>query len=341
MRLFFIFVLTFVVTSTPCLSKASDYNNSRTKIIDFLNDAVSSNLILSGQNAGHMDGIDEIRPLEDVWLATGTWPAVIGADIGYGDIGRASPYVIDKIISYGRKGGIVTLSMHPGNPFTGGDAWDVKRKSLKSLLVPGTEANTRWITVLDNISEVLEKFHRAGIVVLWRPFHEMNGNWFWWGFNPSRGVEAEEFIKLWSHMHEYLTRVKGLDNLLWVYSPNCRMYDDIPVLPVNTYYPGDHFVDIVGLDCYTDDIRMIGNFGSYNDLLIHDKPLALTEFGPQKRRNGSFDNRSMIALHYLYPRFSYFLYWHSYRRSNMAIADQVFAREMMTDKSILNRANIP
>ena len=70
---------------------------------------------------------------------------------------------------------------------------------------------------LDQLAAGLEELKEAGVVVIWRPFHEMNGDWFWWGAKP-----PAEFVKVWRHMFDYFTNTKQLDNLLWAYGPNHR-----------------------------------------------------------------------------------------------------------------------
>ena len=93
---------------------------------------------------------------------------------------------------------------------------------------------------LDTLAAGLKQLQDAGVVVLWRPFHEMNGDWFWWG-----GKNPEAFINVWRHMFDYFTKTRGLNNLLWVYGPNHGK-------KTAAYYAGDGYTDVVGLDAYTD-----------------------------------------------------------------------------------------
>lgn len=111
---------------------------------------------------------------------------------------------------------------------------------LETLLTPGHETHVRWMHELDILAAGLAELQDAGVAVLWRPFHEVNGDWFWWG-----GKKPETFIRVWRHMFEYFTKTKGLNNLLWVYGPNHGKH-------TAEYYDGDAYVDIVGLDAYTD-----------------------------------------------------------------------------------------
>ena len=133
-----------------------------------------------------------------------------------------------------------TLSAHIRNPFTGGKVDDVTGASrLRELLSTDTAAGRTYRGYLDEIAVQLQRFEDAGALILWRPLHEANGGWFWWGAGSDTN-----FIALWRDMHDYFTKVKGLTNLLWVYAPNARFarYD--------TMYPGDDVVDMVGLDYY-------------------------------------------------------------------------------------------
>ena len=80
-----------------------------------------------------------------------------------------------------------------------------------------TRHMVRWMHELDILAAGLGELQDAGVVVLWRPFHEVNGDWFWWG-----GKKPETFIRVWRHMFDYFTKTKKLNNLLWVYGPEPR-----------------------------------------------------------------------------------------------------------------------
>src|SRR5690606_9161779 len=93
------------------------------------------------------------------------------------------------------------------------DPWD--RRNVRDLITPGKPGYSNWIRMLDDLAVHLQTLENRGVVVLFRPLHELNGTWFWWG-----GQNPDDFRAFWRHMFDYFTRVKGLDNLLWVYSPN-------------------------------------------------------------------------------------------------------------------------
>jgi hypothetical protein len=188
---------------------------------------------------------------------------------------------------------------------------------------------------LDKIAAGLAELRDAGVVVLWRPFHEMTFNrTFWWDIGAHPG-NPEPFKDMWRHMFDYFTYEKGLNNLLWVYSAGNNESEN-PVL--ETLYPGDEYVDIVGIDIYNDTVYIGGS--AYQKLLGLDKPFALTEFGPGVR-DGSFDNVRLInTIKQRYPQTSYFLLWHSWTDNEIAIVDNQNAIALLNDPWVITRDEV-
>ena len=119
---------------------------------------------------------------------------------------------------------------------------------------------------MDVIAEELRKFQEADVPVLWRPFHEAYGDWFWWG---AKGPVVAS--KLYCMMFEYYTNVLHLDNLLWVW--NC---------PIREAYPGDAYVDIVSVDIYLEKYEKTDYYKEYKNLVNQtssNKVAALAEIG--------------------------------------------------------------
>ena len=105
--------------------------------------------------------------------------------------------------------------------------------------------------------------------------------------------------------------------------------------PADYYYPGDAYVDVVGLDWYDDELEDLDANGSYSQLAALGKPIGLTEFGPLKRRDGSIDNRKLAGvLAEKYPKIGFFLYWHSWPGAEVAIIDNKGSRALMTDPHV-------
>lgn len=113
-------------------------------------------------------------------------------------------------------------------------------KISKAFDASGAVTNTTWEGYVYNrgIETVIERLSllkEAGIPVLWRPFHEAAGQWFWWG------EDAATFKKLWVDMFKRF-KAAGLDNLIWVWTSQ--------VSDLKTWYPGDEYVDVIGVDIY-------------------------------------------------------------------------------------------
>lgn len=166
-------------------------------------------------------------------------------------------------------GGIVTLSFHWFSPIGGRDKsfyaehtnFDASR-----ILIDGTEERTAFYHDMDSIATELKKFYEEDIPVLWRPFHESDGKWFWWG---AKGPEvAKELYKL---MFDYYTQVYHLDNLLWIW--NCRLTEG---------YPGDEYVDVISVDIYLEKFEKTDYSEDYRKLIAattKKKVAALAEVG--------------------------------------------------------------
>jgi mannan endo-1,4-beta-mannosidase len=180
---------------------------------------------------------------------------------------------------------LVTISAHVPNPANarGGGLRD-KGVHLSDLLDARSVTHERWKRELDTLAAGLKELEDADVVVLWRPFHEMNGGWFWWG-----AQEPDAFIAVWRNMFDYFTKAKQLNNLLWVYSPNHGER-------TAAYYPGDKYADLVGLDAYTDFIDP-EHIKGYTEVAKLSKPFGFTEYGPHGAHNspGDYDYLKFLA----------------------------------------------
>ena len=335
-------VLAFCLTANANDHQKSTSNVSGTRdaVLHFL-DALAKDPdspVLSGQNCGHGNGPQEgYRTLIEQLVENGSPRiALLGVDYGLDndfDANRAN----SPLITHWGKGGFVTVSWHAGNPWTDGTSWDIKDAKLTELLVPGSKAYKRWRTDLDQVAKALQHLRDAGVVVLWRPLHEMNGNWFWWGMS-AHPEDPAPFKQLWRQMHEVFTEEYGLDNLIWVYSVFPEK-DPSWTRPVHTYFPGEDVVDLVGIDLYSDTIHI----PDYPSLQKMGKPIALTEFGPGKalEGGGSYDNRNTInTLSARYPGIVYWLQWHDWQSEGKWVRKSIrynqHAAELLADPRVLN-----
>jgi mannan endo-1,4-beta-mannosidase len=167
--------------------------------------------------------------------------------------------------SYGDRGDYSTLWTYDDRP--GPDTWD-------ELTTPGTALQAQWAAQADRIAGYLKQFRDADIPVLWRPYHEMNGVWFWWcNHKGERG-----FKRLWIMMHDYFANHHRLDNLIWVWNANApRDRPGDEAYDYHDFYPGGEYVDILAADVYRNDYRQ----SHHDDLaeLGQGRPIALGEVG--------------------------------------------------------------
>jgi mannan endo-1,4-beta-mannosidase len=284
--------------------------------------------VVSGQFSNFGKGAS-LRLMTNVYEKTGHWPAIIGvdyADLGRGGLETARPN--QTAIEYWKQGGLVTVSAHLYDPAnTNGGGLRDKGVDLSSLLAAEGDAHTRWMGELDRLAGGLQELRAAGVVVLWRPFHEMNGGWFWWG-----GKDPQTFINVWRQMFDYFTNVKGLDNLLWVYSPNHGSN-------TASYYAGGRYVDLVGLDAYTDFIDP-DHIKGYPEVAALPKPFGFTEFGPHGPQNppGDYDyTRFLAGVERDFPKTCFFMSWNG----RWSLASNQKTKELLDDPVIVNRENLP
>lgn len=168
-----------------------------------------------------------------------------------------------------KTGGILTFTFHWFSPLGGRDKSFYTEHTdfdAAKILQEGTPERTAFYHDMDVIAAILQHFQEENIPILWRPFHESYGTWFWWG---AKGPEvARDLYRL---MFDYYTKEKNLHNLLWVW--NC----DIPEA-----YPGDEYVDVVSMDVYLPEYRATDYADVYEKLVSatsREKVAALAELG--------------------------------------------------------------
>ncbi|MBQ2405755.1 MAG: beta-mannosidase [Lachnospiraceae bacterium] len=177
---------------------------------------------------------------------------------------------IETALDWARKtNGIVTLTFHWFSPLGGYDKSFYSKNTdfdAEKVLIENTHERAAFYHDMDVIAHELRKFQKEDIPVLWRPFHEAEGDWFWWG---AKGPVIAS--KLYCMMYEYYTNILHLDNLIWVW--NC---------PVKEAYPGDEYVDIVSVDIYLTGYEKTDYHIQYEQLIKETSPnktAALAEVG--------------------------------------------------------------
>lgn len=193
----------------------------------------------------------------DVKDITGTHPAMIGLD--FESITRQddkelrtrqTQQLVDEVKKTYRRGGIITFSWHMRNPANDGSFYWEKNpvKAISDILPDGSlhETYKRYLKTVAEISSQFVNDNGELIPIIFRPFHEFDGEWFWWG----KGYcTKEEYISLWQFTINYLKDDSGVHNFLYAFSPDCRFTTTDEYLD---YYPGDGYVDILGMDDYWD-----------------------------------------------------------------------------------------
>ncbi|HUI64513.1 MAG TPA: glycosyl hydrolase [Bacteroidota bacterium] len=240
---------------------------------------ISGTRTLAGQHCVPLVGSTR---LEGVQKQTKHYPAVFGQDFGFSEPGtwdgiNYRQRIVDEAILRNSEGFIITIMWHAVRPvdeepvdFQQSIQGKLSEDEWHDLVTPGTSLNDRWKTEVDVIAFFLKQLRNANVPVLWRPYHEMNGEWFWWG--KKEGDNG--YKKLYRMLYDRLVRYHGLNNLLWVFDAN-ELRENVD--PYATYYPGDDVVDILATDVYRNGFAQ----RDYDELLAlaGGKPIALGEVG--------------------------------------------------------------
>jgi mannan endo-1,4-beta-mannosidase len=268
-------------------------------------DAISGHYTLTGQHnfPNHLS-----RWSDRIYDLTGKFPAIFGSDFGFagGDdkdsvLGR--PGMIEEAKRQYRNGAVIALCWHEvrptdDEPVTFRDSVQGRLTDFEwnELLTPGTDLRKRWEEQVDVVAGYLKQLQDAGVPVLFRPYHEMNGNWFWWGGRPGEKGSAA----LYRQLFDRFVHVHHLNNLIWVWN------SDRPsgsAGKIADFYPGAQYVDVVTIDIYGEFLQ------SYYDTMLSiagDKPVALGEVG-------AMPSLEVIAKQ---PRWAYFMVWSEMEAAN-------------------------
>jgi mannan endo-1,4-beta-mannosidase len=255
--------------------------NASKEAVELLNYfySIKGKVIVAGQHnvLGKMSEVDG-----KIYQLTGFYPAKWGSDFGFADSTHDidniayRKFLVPEIIKQHERGAIITLTYHQANPligepcqFKGGIISKLTDEQWKELTTIGTPLYEKWRKQMDKIAFYLKELNQLNIPILFRPYHEMNGSWFWWGGRPGE----EGFIKLWKQLYNYYTNYHKLNNLLWVWSP------DNPKLGLKEFYPGDKFVDMIGCDIYPKKDSIIYGRHIYDQIveIAGEKPIGIGE----------------------------------------------------------------
>ena len=295
-----------------------------------------------GYMFGHQDdpfyGLtwEYLNDSSDVKNVCGDWPAVMGFELGGIEMGDAKnldsvPFtkMREEIIKHHLRGGIVTISWHPRNPvttapdgaksgqkFPEGTAWDITDSTVvRNILEGGLKYDLfqTWMQRVSDFLATLKTDDGQKVPIIFRPWHENTGSWFWWG---EKFCTAEEYKALWNMLQDKLD-ADGFDNLLWAYSPGMAV--DLTTEKYLERYPGDDRITLVGIDGYQwgtkedfvsqldANLAMLTKFAA-----DRGKIAALTECGLKNLTDPTWWTSTLTPVLDKYP-ISYFLVWRNYK----------------------------
>lgn len=282
------FLLLFVFTNAQLIDRAA--TDETVGLYNKLKSWSSKGVLFGHQHAreyGH--GWEDRKNTSDVKLVTGSNPAVIGFDFMVFD--EKDPDKKDRGIKQMRKlmadtydrGGVVTIAWHAANPVLAlngtdkgnGFNWEEGYSNLAvPEILPGAPYNVVFKAKLKVIGEFVKSVKGKDgkpVPMIFRPFHEMDGSWFWWGRTHRT---AEEYKELWKFTVQYLRDSLNVHQFIYAYSPDCGFQSKESYL---IDYPGGEYVDMLGMDNYND----LGRYGKYDIEAAKKKLQILGEVGKE------------------------------------------------------------
>lgn len=278
--------------------------SSKQQVLDYLA-SITGNHIVAGQH-NKEPATQPNQYSQIVHNVTGQWPGLWGGDLMFNpDDVAYRQRVIDQAKTEWANGSLVALTWHVCPPtmgsscaFDGGVKSRITDDQFNQVITDGTALNTAWKHRLDEAVPFLQQLKDAGVPVLFRPLHEMNETWNWWG---GYGAKSAQLYRI---THDYLVG-KNLTNIIWVWN-----VQDNPAGGWSTYYPGSSYVDVVSLDAW---YKSYPSASDYQQILAiaGSKPIAIAEMG-------KMPTESFLASQ---PRWSYFMIWSEQLQGNNTNAE--------------------
>ena len=247
---------------------------------------------------------------------TGEYPAMVEEDLnGWHQTAWSATYTnrvqehIDAMKEiWNEKKAIPGMCWHWGNPLTGGGTYTASKEELtaeqfNNIVTEGTDEYKIMMEDLRKHADYLQQLADEDIPLIWRPLHEIDGGWFWWTDKNN----PENTAKLWRIMYNYLVKEREMHNLIWVYSAGVGNPKKKDLEYRKSFYPGDEYVDMVGIDLYGFDFRNTGLKEYYNATesykeafnvmkeLAPDKLIILTETNAMPNMEKTFNDDPNFA----------------------------------------------
>ena len=274
----------------------------------------------------------------DVKSVCNDYPALLSFDLGHIELGDSLnldgvPFqrIRQEILAHYDRGGMITLSWHVNNPLSGSTSWvadslkSTETKTVAAVLEGGEkhEVFLSWLARVADFLNSLETPYGVKVPVLFRPWHEHTGSWFWWG---QEHCTPEQYKALWQLTTSRL-KDKGVVNALYAYSPGTE--PDGNEAKYMERYPGDDVIDLIGLDCYCwapeADTTQITSYATTLDKNLgmvcaiakkHQKAVALTETGYECLKKKDWWTATLAPILERHP-ISYVLVWrNAHNREN-------------------------
>lgn len=237
---------------------------------------------------GHLCGSLDVNGLISSFEEhTGDKPAFIDFDmhslpfLTASDIGKA----ISELKAFTEQGGFIALTAHWLAPDVnikdavcrgaGNCRCELNHERYHEVMTPGTELYTNFTDELDLEALFIRKLQALDIPVIFRPLHECNGGWFWWGVNVNNGVTGADAAELFRFVHDYFEKKWGIDNVLWGFNTAMAgTYEEMA-----TWFPGDDYIQMLSTDWYLKEGDYMGYYKNPMARCSKPLPYAVAEFG--------------------------------------------------------------
>lgn len=296
---------------------------SAKKVYKYMQD-IQGKQCLTGQQESTWIGTPNYEMIYIRENTGGKVPAIRGFDFMHDGFDDAAT----RAIEWWEEGGIVNITWHTGTDFVSGyDEAIVDQLDWKKALTPGTAEYNELLEGMDKAVPALQKLEDAGVPVLWRPFHELDGHWFWW----SKGG-PENYVKLWQMMYSRYTDYWQLDNLIWVLA-----YSNLDT-DKREWYPGDDYVDVSGADSYETETAVQDENNQRLQRLYDECDSLLPEGMPNVQHECDYilseNERANMP-------WGYFLIWHTVSLTDQKFNTVEYLSEIYNSEYFITRDELP
>lgn len=301
---------------------------SAAKVYDYICENFGKTMMAGQQESTWNDGNNPDYEMEMIESWTGKLPAVRGFDF----MKEEWDDIVTRATAWWEKGGIVTICWHTGINSMGTDGYKSSYEDVADwdkLFDENSEEHKAMLAHWDDAAAALARLQDAGVPVLWRPFHEFDGDFFWWakGENGEKTDDGQYLTKLWKMMYDYYTNEKGLNNLIWVYGYGGTVKEG--------WYVGDEYCDIIGSDRYSyrEDPTNKEGWAKLLANASENKPMAYHECG-NLVPSSKFEEDSVI--------WSWFMSWHSsYAEANVGKRFGEDTKELYNSELVITLDELP